>query len=246
MGMVVQDRIGEEDFQPFHHMLPQLGAQLKQEQFDQKEIAFAHNMLKMKMNEAIRQSNQISYQPTIKIQVDAMVRNEAFTIEQRWGGEMDVRDMRKRKIEMVVAAKQMLKQEEVNFVGRDAEDANFWRSAIDKNKKKSLKELILLYAEQLGLKKFKAIYEKEKAELERVQNLKIGSVQSIQLVVVEKPIIPQPKSILKNGRPTPKQTSHTNFEEISSPVNQNSVDKCQKQAHQVISMIVNGVERKMQ
>ena len=175
-----------------------------------------------------------------------MVRNEAFTIEQRWGGEMDVRDMRKRKIEMVVAAKQLLKQEEVNFVGRDAEDANFWRSAIDKNKKKSLKELILLYAEQLGLKKFKVIHEKDKAELERVQNKQIGSAQNIQLVVVEKPIVAQPKSILKNGRPTTKPTSHNNFEEISSPVHQNSVDKCQKQAHQVISMIVDGVERKMQ
>ncbi len=57
---------------------------------------------------------------------------------------------------MMVASQQKLNQMDFNIDDKDPNDADFWKSAINKTKKKSFKNLVLKYHEQLGLKKFYA------------------------------------------------------------------------------------------
>ena len=55
--------------------------------------------------------------------------------------------MRKRKIEMMVASNQKLNQMDFNIDDKDPNDADFWKSAINKTKKKSFKDLVIKYNE---------------------------------------------------------------------------------------------------
>ncbi len=74
-------------------------------------------MLIQRMREAIKKSVvDQTHQPIVKIEVDTKVRDEAFAINQRLDIEEQVKEFKKKRIEMVVAIKQ-LKKEEVNFSG---------------------------------------------------------------------------------------------------------------------------------
>lgn len=270
-------------------MQPQLEGQLKQEEFDRKEFGFGRKMLLLQRKEALVQHpEQIKLKP-VRIETDTKVKNEAYIIESRIECEKELKELKKRKIDKMVADKK-LKAQELQL--KDPEETNYLRKVLEKSKKKKLKDLIFKHQAELGLTKFFARLTKELRDLERQHKLikkKSVALEESPEKPLPKPALKQPKDdgatanaklkkvryatneqqdteeqqssptllpsrLSKTPAPAPEEEEQKEGTELllqqyqaleARRQRQEIIEKYQKKAHNVVSLVVDAIEKKV-
>lgn len=88
------------------------------------------------------------------------------------------------RLDLVAARK--IKQGDASITLKDPEESSYLKKALEKNKKKQLKDLILKHKDELGLKRFYLHTMREQKEMMRQQKQK-QKQQMIQQILEEKP-----------------------------------------------------------
>ncbi|KAM3146972.1 hypothetical protein pb186bvf_000688 [Paramecium bursaria] len=292
VNKMIQSKIDTGNIKKYDQIQKALLKVQKQEEFDKKEFQFSRKMLNLKSKEGLLQPKQNSFKgkPAI-IEIDTKINNHAFITDGRILGERDLRELKRRKIDKMVAGKKIVPTQNINIALKDPEETKYLQKVLEKSKKKKLKDLIFKHKEALGLNKFFANLLREQREQEKLLKLKSLDRDYVPEDRIESPI-PKPgdlqrrktvrisdhesptvqliaqktKAILKKVDPkTPSESKQQSMQQIqinpeatgteyllqmqaqaeAQKKRVEMIEKQQKKSHTVISMIIDGVEKKM-
>ncbi|CAD8136455.1 unnamed protein product [Paramecium octaurelia] len=182
VNKMVNGKIQSNEIRDYNDILGQLFTLRKKEDFDKKEFQFGKRMLNLKAKEEIMFYKESFKTPPVKVEIDTKVKDLAHIIDGKITAEKDLRDLKRRKIDKMVAGKKIV-QTNVNIDLKDPEETNYLKKVLEKSKKKKLKDLIYKHRESLGLAKFFANQLREMREKERILKLKSALEKEISLDV---------------------------------------------------------------
>ncbi|CAD8138486.1 unnamed protein product [Paramecium pentaurelia] len=182
VNKMVNGKIQSNEIRDYNDILGQLFSLRKKEDFDKKEFQFGRRMLNLKAKEEIMFYKESFKTPPVKVEIDTKVKDQAHFIDSKITAERDLRDLKRRKIDKMVAGKKIV-QTNVNIDLKDPEETNYLKKVLEKSKKKKLKDLIFKHRESLGLAKFFINQQRELREKERILKLKSALEKEVSLDV---------------------------------------------------------------
>ena len=141
-------------------------------------------MLNLKAKEEIMFYKESFKTPPVKVEIDTKVKDQAHIIDGKITAEKELKDLKRRKIDKMVAGKKIV-QTNVNIDLKDPEETNYLKKVLEKSKKKKLKDLIYKHRESLGLAKFFTNQLREMREKERILKLKSALEREISVDVAD-------------------------------------------------------------
>ncbi|CAD8145976.1 unnamed protein product [Paramecium pentaurelia] len=184
VNKMVNGKIQSNEIRDYNDILGQLFSLRKKEDFDKKEFQFGRRMLNLKAKEEIMFYKESFKTPPVKVEIDTKVKDQAHIIDGKITAEKELKDLKRRKIDKMVAGKKIV-QTNVNIDLKDPEETNYLKKVLEKSKKKKLKDLIYKHRESLGLAKFFANQLREMREKERILKLKSALEREISVDVAD-------------------------------------------------------------
>ncbi|CAD8046852.1 unnamed protein product [Paramecium primaurelia] len=184
VNKMVNGKIQSNEIRDYNDILGQLFSLRKQEDFDKKEFQFGRRMLNLKAKEEIMFYKESFKTPPVKVEIDTKVKDQAHIIDGKITAEKELKDLKRRKIDKMVAGKKIV-QTNVNIDLKDPEETNYLKKVLEKSKKKKLKDLIYKHRESLGLAKFFTNQLREMREKERILKLKSALEREISVDVAD-------------------------------------------------------------
>ncbi|CAD8054193.1 unnamed protein product [Paramecium sonneborni] len=184
VNKMINGKIQSNEIRDYNDILGQLFNLRKKEDFDKKEFHFGRRMLNIKAKEEIMFNKESFKAPPVKVEIDTKVKDQAHIIDGKITAEKELKDLKRRKIDKMVAGKKIV-QTNVNIDLKDPEETNYLKKVLEKSKKKKLKDLIHKHRESLGLAKFFANLLREQKEKERILKLKSALEKEISVDVAD-------------------------------------------------------------
>ncbi|CAD8046931.1 unnamed protein product [Paramecium sonneborni] len=184
VNKMVNGKISSNEIRDYNDILGQLFNLRKKEDFDKKEFHFGRRMLNIRAKEEIRFYKESFKTPLVKVEIDTKVKDQAHIIDGKITAEKELKDLKRRKIDKMVAGKKIV-QTNVNIDLKDPEETNYLKKVLEKSKKKKLKDLIYKHRESLGLAKFFANLLREQKEKERILKLKSALEKEVSVDVAD-------------------------------------------------------------